>query len=53
MSFGAQSTTLLATRGSAWGGMVVGLVAAGLFVAFSAYIVVARIRGSRKETPDE
>ena len=46
-------TTVLAAKGSAWGGMVIGLVAAAVFVIFSAYIVVARIRGNRKETPDE
>jgi len=35
---------LLAARGSAWGGVVVGLVAAGLFVVFSGWIVVQRVR---------
>jgi hypothetical protein len=53
MSFGAQSTTLLAGRGSTWGGVVVGLVAAGIFLAFSTYIVVVRIRDSRKDVADD
>ena len=35
---------LLAARGSAWGGVVVGLVAAALFVVFSGWIVVQRVR---------
>jgi hypothetical protein len=49
MSFGAQSTTVLAARGSAWGGMVIGLVAAGMFVLFSGYILAQRIRSNRKD----
>jgi hypothetical protein len=39
---------VLAAKGSAWGGMVIGLVAAGLFVVFSAYIVTLRVRGRRQ-----
>ena len=44
---------VLAARGSAWGGMVIGLVAAGIFLVFSGYIVVSRIRGNRKDLSDE
>jgi hypothetical protein len=53
MSFGAQSATVLAAGGSAWGGMVIGLVAAGIFLAFSTYIVVIRIRSRRKDVADD
>jgi hypothetical protein len=41
--------TVLAARGSTWGGMVVGLVALGIFVIFSAWIVAARVRTNRKD----
>jgi hypothetical protein len=44
---------VFAARGSAWGGLVVGLVAAGVFVLFSAYIVVQRIRGNGKDSVDD
>ena len=44
---------VLAARGSAWGGMVIGLVAAGVFLAFSTYIVVLRVRSSRKDATDD
>jgi hypothetical protein len=44
---------VLAARGSTWGGIVVGLVAAGIFLAFSTYIVVIRIRSSRKDVVDD
>ena len=40
---------VLAARGSGWGGEVVGLVAAGVFVLFSSWIVTQRTRG---KSPD-
>lgn len=39
----------LAARGSSWGGLAVGLVAAGIFVVFSTWIVVQRLRDKRKD----
>jgi hypothetical protein len=53
MFLGARSTTVVAAGGSAWGGMVIGLVAAGIFLAFSTYILLTRIRGNRKDVSDE
>jgi flagellar biogenesis protein FliO len=44
----------LAARGSTWGGMVIGLIAAAIFVLFSAWVVAERIRGHRKDgRPDD
>ncbi|MDQ1695452.1 MAG: hypothetical protein QOJ03_805 [Frankiaceae bacterium] len=40
--------TALAARGSGWGGAVVGIVAAAIFVAFSSWIVVQRLRADHK-----
>ena len=40
----------LAARGDSWGGPVVGAVAALLFVVFSAWIVVLRVRQNRKDS---
>jgi hypothetical protein len=40
---------VLAARGASWGGMTVGLVAAGIFVVFSSWIVVQRLRHGRKD----
>jgi hypothetical protein len=39
----------LASRGSSWGGAVVGLVAAAVFVVFSGWIVLQRFRTKRKD----
>ena len=39
----------LAARGESWGGPVVALVAAGLFVVFSSWIVLQRLRNHRKD----
>jgi len=33
--------------------MVIGLVAIGIFLVFSTYIVVQRIRGNRKDATDD
>jgi hypothetical protein len=52
---------VLAARGSSWGGVVIGLVAAGVFVVFSTYIVVLRaregkaqrLRANRKDQADD
>jgi hypothetical protein len=41
--------TEMAARGSTWGGAVVGIVAAVVFLAFSCYIVAQRLRGNRKD----
>jgi hypothetical protein len=35
------------------GGMVVGLVALGIFVVFSAWVVAERVRGKRKDPTDD
>ena len=45
--------TWLAEGGSAWGGMVIGLVAASVFVLFSTYIVIQRVRNNRKGQADD
>ena len=42
-------TAVVAARGAAWGGLVVGLVAAGIFVVFSAWIVAQRLRNNRRD----
>jgi len=46
----ARSATLLAARGSTWGGMVVGLIALAIFVVFSGWILAQRFsaRGARR-----
>jgi hypothetical protein len=44
---------VLAASGSAWGGMVVALVAVGIFLVFSTYIVVQKFRGNRKDATDD
>jgi hypothetical protein len=45
MSVGVE----LASRGESWGGPVVGLVAAIVFVVFSSWIVLQRVRTHRKD----
>ena len=45
----ATEVTELAARGSGWGGAVVGLVAAGIFLVFSSWIVLQRVRANRKD----
>ena len=35
------------------GGMVAGLIALGIFVAFSAWVVAERLRGNRKDQADD
>ena len=45
----APGVTELAARGSGWGGAVAGLVAGIVFVLFSAWIVVLRVRSHRKD----
>ena len=40
---------LAADRGASWGGPIVGLVAAIVFVLFSSWIVVQRLRTHRKD----
>jgi len=42
----------LAARGESWGGPVVALVAAVVFVAFSSWIVLQRLRTHRKDHDD-
>jgi hypothetical protein len=37
----------LKDRGASWGGPVVGMVAAAVFVAFAVWIVVQRVRHGR------
>jgi flagellar biogenesis protein FliO len=44
---------VLAASESAWGGMVVGLIAAAVFVLFSTYIVVQRVRDNRRNRTDD
>lgn len=36
-----------------WGGMVVGLIALGIFVAFSGWVVAERLRANRKDQADD
>jgi hypothetical protein len=40
---------VVAARGESWGGVVVGIVAAAIFVVFSAWIVLQRVRHNRKD----
>jgi hypothetical protein len=42
--------TLLAIDAQTWGGEVVGIVAAVIFVVFAVYIVVSRLRNGRHGT---
>ena len=44
---------ILAARGSTWGGMVVGLIALGVFLVFSSVIVAQRIRANRKDRAND
>ena len=39
----------LAGRGESWGGPLVGLIAAIVFVAFSSWIVLQRLKTNRKD----
>jgi hypothetical protein len=49
MTAAHEMMATVAARGESWGGPVVGIVAAGIFVVFSAWIVVQRIRSYRKD----
>ncbi|MBV9291451.1 MAG: hypothetical protein JO222_03290 [Frankiales bacterium] len=45
-----MAAELVASRGTTWGGLAVGLIALGLFVAFSGWVVVQRVRHGRKDS---
>jgi hypothetical protein len=42
----------LASRGESWGGPVIALVAVAVFVLFSSWIVLQRVRTHRKDDDD-
>jgi hypothetical protein len=42
--------TVLAAGGSAWGGLAAGLIATAVFVVFSGWVILQRVRNGRKDS---